>query len=206
MTACPRDYVSQGKMKPCMEVMSYMRSQGHFFMSLTAFWSLLRQFIALGSHSNSFHHTARRIAYVKAEKWSLVTPVIPPRKEMLWITIPCSLVDCWTRPPWNLPGRTWEISSMWDIYPAGWQGLWQFLIISEPGPEERTLLASLLWAPHPVQLSGPVLIHSRTFGNWVFRNIWCGLLGVATEMPGRNAATKQAFYQEVLCRQPKNLF
>lgn len=30
MTACLRDYVSRGKMKPCMEVMSYMRSQGHF--------------------------------------------------------------------------------------------------------------------------------------------------------------------------------
>lgn len=30
MTACHRDYVSWGKMKPCMEVMSYMRSQGQF--------------------------------------------------------------------------------------------------------------------------------------------------------------------------------
>lgn len=154
--------------------------------------------------SNSFHHTARRIAYVKAEEWSLVIPVIPPRKEMLWITTPCSLVGCWTRPPWNLRGRTWEISSVWDTYPAGWQGLWQFLIISEPGPEERALLASLLWAPHPVQLSGPVLIHSRTSGNQVFCNIWCQLLDVATEMPGRNAVTKQAFYQEVLCGQFRN--
>lgn len=104
-----------------------------FFMSLTAFWSLLRQFIALGSHSGKKWLTSgqtpsitqlRRTAYVKAEEGSLVIPVIPPSKEMLWITIPCSLVNCWARPFWNLCGREWEILPIWDIYPAGWQGLW----------------------------------------------------------------------------------
>lgn len=148
------------------------------------------------------HHTARRIAYVKAEDWSLVIPVIPSRKNILWITIPCRLVDCWARPPWHLCGRAWEIPLMWDIYPAGWQALWQLLVISEPVPEERTLPASLLWVPL-VQLRGPFLAHSRAFGNQVFCNSWCELLGIATEMLGRNTVTKQAFYQEALCGRSK---
>lgn len=126
----------------CDELLEKQRTH---FMSLIAFWSCWdSSLLGVSLSSNSLCHTARRIAYVMSEDWSLVIPVIPPRKEMLCITIPCSLVDCWATPPWNLCGRAWEIPPMWVIYPAGRQALWQLLVVSEPVPEERTLLASLL--------------------------------------------------------------
>lgn len=143
MTACLRDYVSWGKSKPCMEVMSCMRSRWHYLYHWQSSEVCWDSSLFLGSRSwgksgwpqfrlyqsYSWRTAEKAPFYVKADEGSLVIPVTPPSREMPGTTTASCSVGFWARPPWNACGRVREIPPMWDVYPAGCERLCQFLVI-----------------------------------------------------------------------------